>query len=119
MRGEVGLFPMNYISFQPCDTPSISDTMTTRSSLHSLDTTQHNENQFEVTSPSARSSYSFTCPTTSTASTQSHPSNNNNNTNQLRRMVVSSLFLPTLRSKTPEEWDVDQVEIWLKRHELW
>lgn len=121
MRGEVGLFPMNYISFEPCHllpTPSSSDT-TKKSSYHNLshiNTSIPEELQNEL-SPSVRSSYSFTCPVNSTtgpSSTISNISATSSNTNHvLRRSIINTLFLPTLRSTPPEEWDIDQVEIWL------
>ncbi|OBZ88420.1 Protein BOI2 [Choanephora cucurbitarum] len=34
----------------------------------------------------------------------------------LKKAVVRSLLLPQLRSTSPEEWDIDQVQIWL--HEM-
>ncbi|KAI9268478.1 hypothetical protein EDC94DRAFT_514032 [Helicostylum pulchrum] len=93
MRGEVGLFPMNYITFEPCHllpTPSSSDT-TKKSSYHNL--------MNSITGPS------------STISNISATSSNTNHV--LRRSIINTLFLPTLRSNSPEEWDIDQVEIWL------
>lgn len=133
MRGEVGIFPMNYITLEPYQqqqqqqqqqslamlpTPSTSD-KSKKSSLQYLshiDTAAPEEQQLqlkEATSPSARSSYSFTCPISSTSPTTSNNSNNSHSNNVLRRLVISSLFLPSLRSISPEEWDVDQVEVWL------
>ncbi|KAG2229100.1 hypothetical protein INT48_003203 [Thamnidium elegans] len=121
MRGEVGLFPMNYITFEPCHllpTPSSSDT-TKKSSYHNLshiNTSISEELQNEL-SPSVRSSYSFTCPVnsmTGPSSTISNISATSSNTNHvLRRSIINTLFLPTLRSNPPEEWDIDQVKIWL------
>lgn len=127
MRGEVGIFPMNYITFQPYQqqqqqlvmlpTPSTSDTSKKSSTqyLSHIDTAVPEEHHLkETTSPSTRSSYSFTCPISSnTSPTTSNNSNSSHSNTVLRRLVISSLFLPSLRSISPEEWDVDQVEVWL------
>ncbi|KAF1796268.1 hypothetical protein FB192DRAFT_1467096, partial [Mucor lusitanicus] len=84
IRGQVGLFPMNYITFeQPHQqiidllTPSTSDSTNATKKPMPIDTNVLDD---EIT---------------------------------LRRSIINTLFLPSLRSTTPEDWDVDQVEIWL------
>lgn len=107
---------MNYITFEPFQhepllpTPSTSDTTNKTSSI-CIDTS--------LSEQSVRSSYSFTCPInsatgpSSTISNISGASSSNHNSYVLRRLVINSLFLPTLRSTSPEDWDMDQVEVWL------
>lgn len=121
MRGEVGLFPMNYITFQQphqqiieLPTPSTSDSTNTTSTtakkpIH-IDTNLLDDEISE--SPSVRSSYSFTCPISS-STTGPTSSTYSNGGAAIRRLIINTLFLPSLRSTTPEEWDMDQVEIWL------
>jgi hypothetical protein len=121
IRGEVGLFPMNYITYDwpttypltKLPTPSFSDS-TIRKKPNYIDAASRFEDEGSE-SPSVRSSYSFTCPITSLANGPlSIMSNNSSYSNSaLRRSVISTLFLPNLRSTSPEDWDVDQVEIWL------
>ncbi|KAL7322338.1 hypothetical protein PS15p_211967 [Mucor circinelloides] len=123
IRGQIGLFPMNYITFeQPhqqiidLPTPSTSDstntTTSTKKPMH-IDTNLLDNEISE--SPSVRSSYSFTCPISSSSTTGPSASSTHSNSGgvALRRSIVNSLFLPSLRSTTPEDWDIDQVEIWL------
>lgn len=112
---------MNYITFEPCQhepllpTPSTSDT-TNKSSQNNI---CHIDTSLPEQPPSVRSSYSFTCPITSTTGPSSTISNisgvssSNHNSNVLRRLVINTLFIPTLRSTSPEDWDMDQVEVWL------
>lgn len=103
MRGEIGLFPVNYITYE-----SILPTPSSSTKPHHIDTSLTED------SPSVRSSYSFTCPVSSSmVTTNSNISNTTNCSNVLRRLVISTLFLPLLRSKSPEEWNMDQVEVWL------
>ncbi|KAI8640458.1 hypothetical protein BD408DRAFT_419749 [Parasitella parasitica] len=119
IRGEVGLFPMNYITFQQphqqiidLPTPSTSDTTNTtiKKPIH-IDTNLLDGEISE--SPSVRSCYSFTCPISSSSTTGPASSTYSNGGTALRRSVINTLFLPSLRSNSPEDWDVDQVEIWL------
>ncbi|EPB83337.1 hypothetical protein HMPREF1544_09927 [Mucor circinelloides 1006PhL] len=123
IRGQIGLFPMNYITFeQPHQqiidllTPSTSDSTNTTTSakkpMH-IDTNLLDNETSE--SPSVRSSYSFTCPISSSSTTGPSTSSTHSNSGgvALRRSIVNTLFLPSLRSTTPEDWDIDQVEIWL------
>lgn len=130
---------MNYIlpQQQPCKqqqqqllpTPSNSDT-TKKSFQHhpshidtsTVNTTNSNSTTpttpISADSPSARSSYSYTCLITTGRSSTSM-SNHSNSTTQshnntaLRISVINTLFLPQLQSTSPEEWDMDQVEVWL------
>lgn len=67
MRGEIGLFPTNFIT---CPLPT---------------------------------------PSTSTASEDERPPISSS---QLKKSVIQSLLNPALNSP-PDDWDVDQVEIWL------
>lgn len=114
---------MNYITFeQPHQqiidllTPSTSDSTNTTTSakkpMH-IDTNLLDNETSE--SPSVRSSYSFTCPISSSSTTGPSTSSTHSNSGgvALRRSIVNTLFLPSLRSTTPEDWDIDQVEIWL------
>ncbi|CEP14218.1 hypothetical protein [Parasitella parasitica] len=119
IRGEVGLFPMNYITFQQphqqiidLPTPSTSDTTNTtiKKPIH-IDTNLLDGEISE--SPSVRSCYSFTCPISSSSTTGPASSTYSNGGTALRRSIINTLFLPSLRSNSPEDWDVDQVEIWL------
>lgn len=120
MSGEIGIFPMNYITFDPpasqlvdLPTPSNSDSVTRKPSHIN---TSVMKDRFEM-SPSVRQSYSFTCPISSSPACHSANSNSNNNSplsnNSLRRIIINALFLPHLRSTAPRDWDVDQVETWL------
>lgn len=121
MRGEVGLFPMNYITFQQphqqiieLPTPSTSDSInitstTATKSIH-IDTNLLNDKINE--SLSVRSSYSFTCPISSSTTGQISSTFSNGGA-AVRRLIINTLFLPSLKSTTPEEWDMDQVEVWL------
>ncbi|GAN11606.1 conserved hypothetical protein [Mucor ambiguus] len=123
IRGQVGLFPMNYITFeQPQQqiidllTPSTSDSTNTKTSTKKpmpIDTNLLDDEISE--SPSVRSSYSFTCPISSSSTTGPSASSTHSNSGgaALRRSIINTLFLPSLRCTTPEDWDVDQVEIWL------
>jgi hypothetical protein len=123
---------MNYVTSQPfhqqqqlLPTPSTSDKTTktnSRSSQHRLsqiDTKSTVISEQDDPSPSARSSYSFACPITtgrSSTSMSNHSATSlqtSANNNALRRSVINTLFLPNLRSTSPEEWDIDQVEVWL------
>lgn len=120
IRGQVGLFPMNYITFeQPHQqiidllTPSTSDSTNATKKPMPIDTNVLDDEISE--SPSVRSSYSFTCPISSSSTTGPSASSTHSSSGgvALRRSIINTLFLPSLRSTTPEDWDVDQVEIWL------
>ncbi|CAO3616286.1 unnamed protein product [Mucor fragilis] len=123
IRGQVGLFPMNYITFeQPHQqiidllTPSTSDSTHTTTSTKKPIPIDTNVLDDEISeSPSVRSSYSFTCPISSSSTTGPSASSTHSNSGgvALRRSVINALFLPSLRSSTPEDWDIEQVEIWL------
>lgn len=96
---------MNYITFEPFEHELPTSTTNKSSLCHPIDT-------------SLPESYSFNCPLSSTTGPPSSISNisassSNHNSNILRRLVINSLFLPTLRSTSPEEWDMDQVQVWL------
>lgn len=114
---------MNYITFeQPHQqiidllTPSTSDSTHTTTSTKKPMPIDTNVLDDEISeSPSVRSSYSFTCPISSSSTTGPSASSTHSNSGgvALRRSVINALFLPSLRSSTPEDWDIEQVEIWL------
>ncbi|KAG2207479.1 hypothetical protein INT47_004227 [Mucor saturninus] len=115
VRGEVGLFPMNYITFEPYEHELPLPTSSTSGITNKTPQLCHIDTSLPE---SVRSSYSFTCPMTSTTGPASSISNisassSNHNSNILRKLVINSLFLPALRSTSPEDWDMDQVEVWL------
>lgn len=121
MRGEVGIFPMNYITLDPpsnqlieLPTPSNSDSFHNTKKPSHINTSILKD-RFDV-SPSVRTSYSFTCPISSSPARRSANSSNNSSpisNNSVRRLIINALFLPHLRSTAPRDWDVDQVETWL------
>lgn len=108
---------MNYITFDLSNqlvdlpTPSNSDSVTKKPSH--INTAI---NRFEI-APQVRTSYSFTCPISSSPARLSANSSSNNSSpvsnTSLRRLIINALFLPHLRSTAPRDWDVDQVETWL------
>lgn len=105
MRGEVGIFPMNYITSDDysCQlvelpTPSNSDPPTITKKPSQINTSMY-------FSPE-RSSYSFNGPMSATVSVTSN--------NDIRKSVINTLLLPHLRSTLPKDWNIYQVETWLR-----
>ncbi|KAK4511887.1 Glyco_hydro_15 domain-containing protein [Mucor velutinosus] len=123
VRGQVGLFPMNYITFEQPHrqitdllTPSTFDSTNATTSTKEPMPIDTSVLEDEISkSPSVRSSYSFTCPVSSSSTTGPGASSTHSNSGgaALRRSVINALFLPSLRPTTPEDWDIDQVETWL------
>ncbi|KAI9485645.1 MAG: hypothetical protein EXX96DRAFT_476512 [Benjaminiella poitrasii] len=99
-KGEIGLFPMNFITFEKPARQSSELPPTPSTSDLDNDIKTNSITVDRQDSPiSIRSSFSFSGPV---------------NSNTLRRLVINASFLPALRSTPPEEWSVDQVEVWLK-----
>ncbi|KAG0167078.1 polar growth protein [Apophysomyces sp. BC1034] len=126
VRGDVGLFPMNYTSPQWHGTTAIE---------RKMDSLESNLSKMQVLPPSPQ----LPTPSTSTStkksrdqlpranslsslsSIQSHPTSTRpvminaptSTSKNLQRQIRASLSLPGLRNHSPEDWDVDQVSLWL------
>ncbi|KAF7728370.1 polar growth protein [Apophysomyces ossiformis] len=126
VRGDVGLFPMNYTS------PQWHGTTMERK----MDSLENSLSKMPILPPSPQ----LPTPSTSTStkksreqlpranslsslsSIQSHPTCTrpvvinapSSACKNLQRQIIASLALSDLRHRSPEEWDVDQVSIWLE-----
>ncbi|KAI7902689.1 uncharacterized protein BX663DRAFT_510139 [Cokeromyces recurvatus] len=142
-KGEIGLFPVNFITFQkPVNTQQVSEQQQQqpytpvsasgdilKQDVHSI-TEDHKQQQqqqqqqkhdslistqFSIDDPvTSYLTDSSSCSTSSSSSAVSFDNTVNNNCNTLRRLIIDASFLPELSSTSPEDWGVNQVEVWLK-----
>ncbi|KAI8146167.1 hypothetical protein BJV82DRAFT_600757 [Fennellomyces sp. T-0311] len=129
VRGEIGLFPMNYTSTQRYGAPN----NTTTSLDKKIDSLEDAISKIQL--PTSKSQLTqLPTPSTSTStkksrdqlprassisslnSTQSHsaPARSlTTATKNVQKTLISVLALPALKNTSPEDWDVDQVAVWL------
>ncbi|KAG2227778.1 hypothetical protein INT45_002016, partial [Circinella minor] len=127
VQGEIGLFPMNYTSYQPQGaptTPSLDqkiDSLEDTISKIQITTSKSNLTQLPTPSTSAstkksRDQLPRVGSTSSLNSTKSYstPARSLTTANKnVQKTLASALTIPILKNTSPEDWDVDQVAAWL------
>ncbi|KAI8993419.1 hypothetical protein BDB01DRAFT_847302 [Pilobolus umbonatus] len=125
-RGDIGLFPKNYISSQPPTPSSLNGTIKQRHntdiingetpSLHSSNSSSYSADPpiFSYRSNKLASSIHSA---TASSSILTH-SGSLAISDHLKKSVLSTLNHPALKNTSAENWDVDQVEIWLHAMEF-
>ncbi|KAI9491726.1 hypothetical protein BDB00DRAFT_912561 [Zychaea mexicana] len=127
VRGEIGLFPMNYTSYQQqYNAPTLSLDKKINSledAISRIQLTTSNSNLTQLPTPStsastrkSRDHLPRASSMSSLNSTQSHsaPARSlTTATKNVQKTLAAALTLPNLRNTSPEDWDVDQVAAWL------
>ncbi|KAF7730053.1 polar growth protein [Apophysomyces ossiformis] len=126
VRGEIGLFPMNYTTYQqPALTSletkidTLEDAITQMQLKPSKSNSLHQQQQ-QLPTPSTSSSTRKSKDrlrnnsTTSLSSSYSTPRPTKSAASKLQPSITASLALPALKDTPADEWSCDQVAIWLE-----
>ncbi|KAI8147658.1 hypothetical protein BJV82DRAFT_664884 [Fennellomyces sp. T-0311] len=114
-HGEIGLFPMNYISLAAPKPSSLEQKFGTLEDT--LSAMQINSPTSSPPSLDPNSNLATPSSSKSRSSTESGSTNTSSRAGSGRRnvhqMVAASLGSPALRDTSPDEWTIDQVASWL------
>ncbi|KAG0181035.1 polar growth protein [Apophysomyces sp. BC1034] len=122
VRGEIGLFPMNYTTYQQPTSTSLEtkiDTLEDAITQMQLKPSKSNPSPPQLPTPSTSSSTRKSKDRlrnnsmSSLSSSYSTPRPTKSTASRLQPSITASLTLTALKDTPPEEWDCDQVAAWL------